>query len=169
VEIARPASLWKQLPDDRRVAAARAFWADTSSAEFHQEAVGLVARQMNFRPKSVVSLPLDRKARSLASIRSLSERVALRALVSYHLEHQRAMMASFLDELQIAHDNGLITAEEVQPPGRDRLQAAADRIAGLHPAEEVRLYLWTLLAQDPETWAALEDVSVGEGTGSSGA
>ena len=38
----------------------------------------------------------------------LSDTVAARALVNYHLERQRPMMAAFLDLLAIPHDNGLI-------------------------------------------------------------
>jgi hypothetical protein len=159
VDTARPAHLWKELSGDRRLAAARAFWTDPDSTEFQIEAVGAIARQMNFRPKSVVSLPIDRKVRSLASLRSVSDTVALRALVSYHLEHQRPMMGAFLDALSIEHEDGVIkAAEEIKPPARDVLQAGAEAIAAQYPPDDVKLYLATLLAQDPETWGGLAGV-----------
>jgi len=159
LEATSPGRLWKDLSGDRRIEAARAFWADNDSTEFQSEAVGAIARQMNFRAKSVASLPLDRKARSLASIRSLPETVALRALVSYHLEHQRPMMGTFLDRLSIEHEDGVIkAADEIKPPPAELLQVAADAILAEHSPENVRLYLSTLLAQDPETWGGLADV-----------
>ena len=55
------------------------------------EAVGALAARMKFRPKSGIGLPLERKAKYLATIR-VSDTVAARALVNYHLERQRPMM-----------------------------------------------------------------------------
>ncbi|MNC86006.1 hypothetical protein D3C83_16330 [compost metagenome] len=88
----------------------------------------------------------------------MSELVAARLLVAYHLAHQRAMMGSFLDALGIKHENGLIEEEEVAPPTADRLGEAAQAIAGQYPAEDVALYLSTLVWQDPDTWGPLADV-----------
>jgi hypothetical protein len=90
----------------------------------------------------------------------VTERDVLRALISYHLEHQRPMMAVFLDEQGVAHQQGLIDADELKAPPEERLQAAADKLAAQYPREDVQLYLSTLLAQDPETWAGLAGVAV---------
>ena len=68
------------------------------------------------------------------------------------------MMGSFLDALGIAHEEGLISAEEVEPQTAEKLREAAGAIAKLYPAEDVSLYLSTLVWQDPETWGALADV-----------
>ena len=57
----------------------------------------------------------------------------------------------------IAHENGLIQAETVTPDPAKTVAAAA-AIASQYPAEDVSLYLKTLLLQDPVTWAALQDV-----------
>jgi hypothetical protein len=84
--------------------------------------------------------------------------VAARLLVAYHLEHQRPMMGAFLDALNIKHDNGMIADEDVQPPGVEALKTAAATIAAAYPAEDVALYLSTLLWQDYETWQPLADV-----------
>jgi hypothetical protein len=78
--------------------------------------------------------------------------------VAYHLHHQRAMMAAFLDALGIAHEEGLIADEELQPPSADRLRDAAKAIGAAFPAEDVALYLSTLVWQDAETWAGLSDL-----------
>src|SRR5688572_12894563 len=120
----RPSRLWKRMPAARRIEAAGLFWEDEESAEQQVEAVAAIASHMKFRAKSVFGLPLEKKARYLAGLPSVSDTVAARALVHYHLATQRPMMAQFLDGLGIAHDNGLITEENVARPDRERLKTA---------------------------------------------
>jgi hypothetical protein len=157
-DIPRPSQLWKQLSSDRKLLAADAFWADENAAIEQAEAIAAIAQRIKFRPKSVVALPREKKARHLIAMGAVSELVAARLLVAYHLAHQRAMMASFLDALGIKHEDGLIEDEEVPPPGEDKLREAAQAIAGQYPAEDVALYLSTLVWQDPDTWGPLADV-----------
>lgn len=154
----RPSRLWKQMPSDQRVAAAEAFWLDEQSAEQQLEAIGAIAGHMKFRTKTVLGLAIDRKARYLATLPVVSENVAARALVSYHLETQRPMMGAFLDLLGITHEDGLIAEENVTKPDADRLRTAAAELAAAYPAADVALYLGTLVSQDPETWEALADL-----------
>ena len=58
--------MWRLMPNDLKVAAGGAFWADEQAALEQAEAVALIARQIKFRPKSVLSLTHDKKARHLA-------------------------------------------------------------------------------------------------------
>src|SRR3954463_7783032 len=108
-----PSRLWKRMTPDQRLHAARAFWLDEQATDDQVQAVLLIAQQKKFRPKTVVSLDDERKARHLASIVSLPDTLAARALVVYHLAEHRAMMAAFLDALGIAHENGLIQEDDV--------------------------------------------------------
>jgi hypothetical protein len=140
------------------VQAAEAFWSDGNASVEHAEAIVAIAQRIKFRPKSVVALPVDKKARHLVAMGAVSELVAARLLVAYHLAHQRAMMAAFLDALGIAHEDGLINEEEMQAPPPERLEQAAKVLAASFPAEDVALYLSTLMWQDPETWGALDKV-----------
>lgn len=150
--LVRPTELWKRMSKERRQVAAHAFWQDDEAVEQQVEAIEQIARQMKFRPKSVLNLPLDRKTRYLASMSAPSETIAARALVSYHLAAQRDMMAAFLGHLGIANDNGLITEEDVKPPDEATLLTAAEDLVSRFPREDVTLYFSTLVAQDPETW-----------------
>lgn len=146
------------MPLERRVDAAGVFWSDEQSADQQMEAVASIATHMKFRPRSVIGLAPERRAKYLAQLPTISDTVAARALVSYHLERQRPMMAAFLDLLGIPHENGLITEEHVAKPDPAKVKASAKELAAKFPAEDVTLYLSTLVSQDPETWEALLDV-----------
>jgi hypothetical protein len=155
----RPSRLWKRMPPERRMAAAELFWADEQSTDQQIEAVAALASHMKFRAKSVVALPIEKKAKYLATLPAVSDSVAARALVNYHLERQRPMMAAFLDSLGIAHEDGLISEENVAKPESDKLKAAAGELASKFPQEDVSLYFGTLVSQDPDTWGALADLA----------
>ena len=156
-DIPRPSQLWKQLPSDRKLQAADAFWQDENAPMEQAEVVATIAQRIKFRPKSVVTMPREKKARHLVSLGAVSELVAARLLVAYHLAQHRPMMGSFLDALGIKHEEGLIADEDVPPPSAEQLNAAAAAIGGTYPADDVTLYLSTLIWQDPETWGALAD------------
>ena len=152
----RPAQMWRQMPSNLRTSAAKAFWADEQAALEQAEAVALLARQIKFRPKSVISMPLDKKAKALAGLAQVSDLLAARLLISYHLEHQRPMMGAFLDLLGIAHDDGLIKEEDPKKPDDATLDKAVKELSQKYPKADVGRYFWALLWQDPETWAGLK-------------
>jgi hypothetical protein len=157
-DLPRPSVLWKQLPQERRLRAAEAFWKDDNASMEQTEAVLAIAHRIKFRVTSVLKMPREKKARQLVALTSVSELVAARLLVAYHLEDQRPMMAGFLDALGIAHDDGLIADEDLSAPPRESLEAAVRAIAAAYPPEDVALYLSTLVWQDPETWGALAEM-----------
>jgi hypothetical protein len=154
----RPSKLWRRMPLEQRIDAAGLFWADEQSADQQLEAVGSIASHMKFRPRSVLGLADDRKARYLAGLPNLSDAIAARALVSYHLARQRPMMGAFLDLLGIPHENGLIAEETVPKPDPEKLKTAAADLAAKYPAADVALYLATLVSQDPDTWEGLAEL-----------
>jgi hypothetical protein len=152
----RPARLWRDLPLDLRLAAATAFWTDEQATLEQAEGIALIARHIKFRPKSVLGLPVERKAKHLATMGQVSDLLAARLLVAYHLNYQRPMMGRFLDALGIAHDNGLINDESPAAPTTEKLDEAVKTLATEFPQPDVSRYFWTLLWQDPETWGGLQ-------------
>ena len=144
------------MPADRKQLAAEAFWRDGEASLEHAEAITSIAQRIKFRTKSVVALPIDKKVHHLIGM-PVSELVAARLLIAYHLTHQRPMMGSFLDALGVKHEAGVIAEDETPEPTREKLLEAAAVIGKAYPAEDVSLYLSTLLWQDPETWGALSD------------
>jgi hypothetical protein len=152
-----PSRLWKRMTPEQRRRAAQAFWRDEEAADDQVQAVLLISQHKKFRPKTVLSLDEERKARHLASLPTLPDALAARVLVIYHLTAQRPMMSAFLDALGIAHENGLIKEDGVKPDA-SRIGPAVARIAQEYPTADVALYLNTLVCQDPETWGSLRDV-----------
>jgi hypothetical protein len=155
----RPVRVWKRMSLDQRMAAAEPFWGDEHSTDQQVEAIAAIASHMKFRPKSVLSLPAEKRVKYLAGLPTISDSIAARALIAYHLERQRPMMSAFLDSLGIAHENGLIADETVPKPDADKLAAAAAELAQKFPGDDVRLYLATLISQDPDTWGELADAA----------
>jgi hypothetical protein len=101
-----PSRLWKQMTLDQRTRAARAFWEDTEATDDQVQAALLIAQQKRFRPKTVIGLDVDRKARHLATLGAVPDQIAARALIVYHLAEQRPMMGAFLDALGITTRTG---------------------------------------------------------------
>ena len=150
-----PAQIWREMTAEQRLAAAGALWSDSDSVHQQAEAVQAIARQLHFRPQSVLKLPPERRARHLAAVRLVTESLASRALVVYHLATRRPMLEAFLDRLGVAHENGLIAEGAKAAPIEARLREAAAALLAAFPPADVRVYLLTLAAQDPETWGPL--------------
>ena len=142
---------------EQRRRAGAALWAATDAATEQAQVVLLVAKHLKFRPKTVMGLDAERKARYLASVPEVPDEVAARLLVLYHLADQRPMMGAFLDALGIAHEDGMIR-DEGAAPDPAKVPAAVAAIAKAYPAADVALYLKTLLCQDPEAWRGLQDL-----------
>ena len=138
--------------------AAEAFWRDDNAANEQAEAIGLIANRIKFRLKSVIVMPIEKKAHYVVSMPTVSEILAARLLVAYHMAHQRPMMGAFLDALGIKHEGGLIADEEMKPPSAETLRTAATSLAASYPADDVALYLSTLMWPDPDTWGALGEL-----------
>ncbi len=145
------------MTPEQRNRAASALWSEDEATSDQMQAALLIAKKMKFRPKTVMGLDDEHKARYLASVPDPPEDLAARLLIVYHLAEQRPMMGAFLDALGIAHENGLIR-EDARTPDPSKLAAAAAVIAREYPAPDVALYLNTLLWQDPAAWGSLQGV-----------
>jgi hypothetical protein len=152
----RPVRVWRSLSPDARLAAATAFWHDEQTQVERAEALALISKQIKFRPKSVLTMPAEKKARHLAGLPGVSDLLAARLLIAYHLDRQRPMMGAFLDALGIAHEDGLIIEESPSAPPPEKLKEAVKALSTSYPRADVARYFWTLLWQDPETWGGLQ-------------
>src|SRR6185369_4136652 len=84
-----PSKLWKRMTAGQRLRAAKAFWLDEQATDDQLQEVLVIAQQKKFRPKFILSLDEDRKARHLSGLLTVPDTLAARALVIYHLAEQR--------------------------------------------------------------------------------
>src|SRR4029453_3645733 len=82
-----PSRLWRRMTSDQRQRAAHAFWSDPDATDDQVQAAFLIAQQKKFRPKTVIGLDLDRKAKHLATVPGVPDQIAARALATNHLAH----------------------------------------------------------------------------------
>jgi len=148
-------SLWKSVPEEKRLECAQSFYEDKSLKEFQGAADTYVARLKNFRPQFVKKLPVTKRSSYLAHL-PLSAELASQLLVSYHFAKQRPLMKTFLDALDIPNDNGLI-AEDHTPerPDDAKLAEAVSVVREKFPSEDVDLYLNVLQTQGDDVWGGL--------------
>ena len=85
-----PSRLWKLMTPEQRHRAASALWGEDEATNDQMQAALLIAKKMKFRPKTVMGLDDERKARYLASVPDPPEDLAARLLVVYHLAVRRA-------------------------------------------------------------------------------
>jgi hypothetical protein len=106
--------LWKDLPPEKRLAAATAFWVgdEDETAGCQIRAIALSKRLTSV---SMQALSVERRAKQL-SWATFPMRWP-RALVSCRFADERPLMAAFtLDAVGVKHENGLIAEEEIAPP-----------------------------------------------------
>ena len=148
-------TVWKVVPEERRLDAARAFYDDKSLKDFQGAADTYIARLKNFRPQFVKKLPVEKRAAYLAHL-PLSGELASQLLVSYHFAKQRPLMGAFLDALGVKNDQGLIPdGIEPEKPSAESLAEAVKVVRSRFPAADVDLYFNVLQSQAPEIWSGL--------------
>ena len=77
----------------------------------------------------------------------MSDLLAARLLIAYHLEHQRPMMGAFLDLLGIAHEDGLIKDEDAEAARRrDARQGGRGAVGEVSEGRRRALFLGAALA-----------------------
>lgn len=147
--------IWKALSAEDRMRAAEAFWSDNSAGPQQQTAMALLAKRYSFRPKTLKTLPNERKARMLVDL-PLPADIIMLLLASFHLTHRKGMLVDFLDALGIKHKEGFLDeTTDVAPPDAELSAKAVEAIKSKYPAPEVEIYLQTLYMQDHEFWKEL--------------
>ena len=154
-----PLRLWKSLPRPEREQAARAFWEHPP-----QEAAPAAAREivklLRVRPQAFNKIPVESRVRALAGLAHPPDAVAEALVVALHLGPRRPLLVDFLDQLGIAHEEGLISEDaEIPAPEESKVRSAAAALRERHDAAAIQLYWNALWLQDSERWRALEVVA----------
>ena len=104
----------------------------------------------------VRKLSVGKRVDYLARVVRPEHELASSLLMALHLGRRQALLRSFLDFLEIPNEDGLIDADhELGPIGAAALAPAVTGLREQFDAEEVELYLASLLALDPDVWGAL--------------
>ena len=149
--------VWRQLPNEIRVAVCQIFWAESKGAE-KQFLIAALAKAKKLREVFVRKSPIERLVNWTAATLSLPDPIVDDLLKKYLLHEHRAVIVSFLDLLNIPHSEGMIeenfdyatlTNERVQEAARSLL-ASADRTGS-------ELYLKYLVLQGG-AWVGIEQV-----------
>jgi hypothetical protein len=149
--------VWRQLPNETRVAASQTYWAEAKGAE-KQFLFAALAKSKNLREVFVRKSPIERLVNWTAATLSLPDPIVDDVLKRYLLHAHRAVIVSFLDLLNIPHSNGIIEESfdyAVLP--KERVQEAARTLLSSADRTGSKLYLKYLVIQGGP-WAAIEEV-----------
>jgi hypothetical protein len=153
--------IWRQMPEEIRIAASKLFWAESKGAE-KQILFASLARARNLREVTVRKTPIDRLANWTAATLSLPDQIVDDLLKNYLLQDHRAVIVSFLELLKIPHVDGMID-ESFDPATltSEQVQKAAHNLLGSADRMGAALYLKYLVLQGGP-WAAIEEVGAAE-------
>ncbi len=154
-----PATLWTQVDlQTRRLAARSVYSPEWDDAASRAEANEAIASALRFRKAAVGRLPLEKRIDYLARAVHPDDSLAGTLLRALHLTLRKKMLADFLGALEIPQKHGVIEADgPIDPPNAAKLRAAVTRLFESYPAADVKLYLATLLAMDPDVWGDLAE------------
>ena len=149
--------IWRQLPEEIRIAACKHFWAESKGAE-KQLLFASLAKAKNMREVTVRKTPVERLDIWMATTMSLSDQIVDDLLKKYLLHEHRAVIVSFLELLKIPHADGMIEESfDLATLAKEQVQQAARSLLGSEDRIGAVLYLKYLVLQG-EPWAGIEDV-----------
>ena len=149
--------IWRQMPEEIRIAACKVFWTESKSAE-KQFLFASLAKAKKLREVTVRKTPIERLANWTATTLSIPDEIVDDLLKRYLLHEHRAVIITFLDSLKIPHADAMIeesfdlatlSNEQVRTAARSLLESA-DRVGAV-------LYL-KYLALQGGSWAGIEEV-----------
>jgi hypothetical protein len=146
----------KELADaDRRRRILTAFWkhADTNTKLMAQ---AQLAKVLHFRDETIRKMPPEKKADLLATrIGSPEfEQFLEIGLMAYHTHEQNTLMAAYLDQWKVPHENGSIESDDYTTPNADQVREGVRALEGQHDKSDVTLYLASAGLLMGEDWAA---------------
>ena len=147
--------LWKRLPPEDRLQAATSFWQEPAP-DVLGSALGALVKARHMRPQAARALPAETQAKILGSVLDPGETLAASLLVALHLGQRRPLLSTFLDELGLPHEGGILKEEgQAAPITEAAARTAVKALAASYPPSQVLVYLNTLWLQDPVRWEAL--------------
>ena len=149
--------IWRQTPEDIRIAASRLFWAEPKGSG-KQLLMASLAKAKNVREVTVRKAPVARLANWTAGTLSLPDQIVDGLLKDYLLHEHRAVIVNFLELLKVPHSDGMIDESfDLTTLSDEQVQNAARSLLGSDDRVGAELYLKYLVLQGGP-WAAVEKV-----------
>jgi len=154
--------VWRQLPNETRVAVCQIFWAESKGTE-KQFLIASIAKAKSLREVFVRKSPIERLVNWTAATLSLPDPIVDDLLKKYLLHEHRAVIVKFLDLLNIPHSEGMIEENfDYTALTNERVQEAARSLLATTDRASSELYLKYLVLQGGP-WAGIDEVlSTGE-------
>lgn len=152
-----PARLWSELDPATRALAVQALY--DGDRDTRDQADHAVATALHFRPAGVRKLPVSKRIDYFVRVVRPDNALASSLLMALHLGCRQELLSSFLDELQIPNEDGLIASDhELGPVAAEQLVPAVGVLRERFDNVDVELYLASLLVLDPDVWGAVATV-----------
>jgi hypothetical protein len=149
--------VWRQLPNEIRVAISQIYWAETKGVE-KQILIASLAKARKLREVFVRKSPAERLVNWTAATLAFPDPILDDLLKKYLLHEHRAVIISFLDLLNIPHSEGMIAENfDYATLTNERVQEAARSLLASADSTGAELYLKYLVLQG-EPWAGIEEV-----------
>lgn len=153
--------IWRQMPEEIRIAASKLFWAESKGAE-KKILIASLAKAKNLREVTVRKTPIERLANWTALTLSLPDQVVDDLLKNFLLRDHRAVIVRFLELLKIPHADGMIDESfDLATLSNEQVQKAAHSLLGSADRMGAVLYLKYLVLQGG-SWAAVEEALAAE-------
>ncbi len=154
--------IWRELPLEERRKAAAAFWAAVKKGDSGwQFGIDYLADRLRSRSVFIEkTLNLEKRIHHLAVQPNPPDILIRSCLQQLLLGRRPHILRRFVDVTGIPHVDGRIdsaVAYKREPPSREILEKAVDRVYSEFDGVEVRLYLDCLYAECPPFWVALPD------------
>jgi hypothetical protein len=104
-----------------------------------------LAKALHFRDETIRKAPAEKKAEWLVQRLGSSEfeETFEIALMLFHTEQRREMLAAFLEHWGIPHENGSIEVDDYRVPSREEIARAVSELSGEYDRSDIVLYLAT--------------------------
>jgi hypothetical protein len=125
--------------------------------DLYREALAKTAGAFRMRPEALRQQPLPRQAATIrrALTQVTQQDLGAQILIEWLGKTQKPMLTQFLDELGIAHEDGMVKEGIGEEPEPARLRAAIAHLRTEFPPEQVRIYLQAFSVITADGWEQL--------------
>lgn len=151
-------SIWAGISDE--TAATVLGDVKRESPDMYRQAVAAAAGSLKMRPQVLRQQPVPRQAATIrrALTQVNQQDLGAHLLIDWLTKCQKPMLSQFLDDLGIAHEEGMVKERVGSEPEAEKLTAAVERLREAFPPEHVRIYLSAFSIVTTDEWERLPEM-----------